>query len=171
MHGRAGPGAQQTADPADTPSQTPDLPAAPMLPPDLQDRSAEPPALSETALPQDPDQIQFTADQLEYDTNTDVVTASGEVRLYRQSDRLRADKVVWNRKTGQVVAEGNIVVVNPQGDAAYGDRIELTDTLKDGVVENMLVVLDAGGRIAARRGASARTASSPSTTPPTRPAR
>jgi LPS-assembly protein len=120
--------------------------------PDLQDRGTPLPPPSETGVPNDPDQIQFSADELEYDSEADVVTATGDVRLYRQSDRLRADKVVWNRKTGQVVAQGNIVVTNPEGDAAYGDRIELTDTLKDGVVQNMLVVLDAGGRIAAQRG-------------------
>ena len=148
--------AQQTADPRESPlqqtqpaeQQPPEETAAPSL----QDRAAELPPPSATALPQDPDQIQFTADLLEYDSEADVVTASGDVRLYRRSDRLRADKVTWNRKTGQVIAEGNIVVTNPEGDAAYGDRIELTDTLKDGVVENMLVVLDAGGRIAAERG-------------------
>ncbi len=120
--------------------------------PNLQTPDVEPPPPSPTALPQDGDQIQFTSDQLEYDSDADIVTASGDVRLYRQSDRLRADKVVWNRKTGRVTADGNIVVVNPEGDSAYGDHIELTDTLKDGVIENMLVVLDAGGRIAAQHG-------------------
>lgn len=119
---------------------------------DLQDRGTPPPMPSAETLPANPDEMQFTADTLEYDYENDVVTASGEVHLYRQSDRLRADKVTWNRTTGQVVAEGDIVVVNPEGDAAYGDRIELTDSLKDGVVQNMLVVLDQGGRIAAERG-------------------
>lgn len=119
---------------------------------DLQDRASAPPPPSETPLPEDPDQVQFTADVLEYDYDNDVVVASGDVRLYRRSDRLRADRITWNRTTGQVIAEGDIVLTNPEGDAAYGDRIELTDTLKDGVVENMLVVLDAGGRIAAERG-------------------
>ena len=142
--------AQETADPRETPADQPlpqEVPAA-----NLQDRLAEPPPLSPTAVPDDPEQIQFTSDVLEYDSEADIVTATGDVRLYRRSERLRADKVVWNRKTGQVTAEGNIVVANPQGDTAYGDRIELTDTLRDGVVENMLVVLDAGGRIAAERG-------------------
>ncbi|WP_277315599.1 LPS assembly protein LptD [Sphingomonas sp. AOB5] len=118
----------------------------------LQDRPVEPAPPSPTALPDDPDQVQFSADLLEYDDGSDTVTATGDVRMYRRSDRLRADKVTWNRTTGQVVAEGNIVVTNPQGDEAYGDRIELTDSLKDGVVQNMLVVLEAGGRIAAERG-------------------
>jgi hypothetical protein len=72
--------------------------------------------------------------------------------MERQGNRLRADTVVWNRKTGKVVASGNVAVTNPQGDVAYGDSINLTDTLKDGVVQNMLVVLEQGGRLAARQG-------------------
>ncbi|MCY1171185.1 LPS-assembly protein LptD [compost metagenome] len=72
--------------------------------------------------------------------------------MYRSGDRLRADTVVWNRKTGKVHASGNIAVVNPGGDTAYGDSIELTDALKDGVVDNMLLVLEKGGRLAARKG-------------------
>ncbi len=118
----------------------------------LQDRPQEPPPPSQTAPSDDPDELQFSAEELLYDYDADVVTAKGDVRVYRRSDRLRADSVTWNRKTGEVVAEGNIVIINAGGDAAYGDRIELTDTLKDGVVDNMLVVLEAGGRIAARRG-------------------
>ncbi|VVT02934.1 LPS-assembly protein LptD [Sphingomonas sp. EC-HK361] len=98
------------------------------------------------------DQVQFSSGQLEYDLNNDVVVASGEVRMFRQGQRLRADKVTWNRKTGKVFANGNIAVTNPEGDIAYGDSIELTDLLKDGVVDNMLVVLEQGGRLAAVKG-------------------
>ncbi|WP_294325354.1 LPS assembly protein LptD [uncultured Sphingomonas sp.] len=127
--------------------------AGPAVAQDLQDRSLPPPP-PESALPTPAtsDQIDFSSDLLEYDSNADVVTATGEVRLLREGNRLRADRVTWNRKTGQVVADGNIAVTNPEGDVAYGDRIELTDSLKDGVVDNMLVVLDEGGRIAAKRG-------------------
>lgn len=142
--------AQEVAEPREAPVRADALPEAPA--PDLQDRTTPPPPPTTSSLPDDPNEIQFTADQLEYDYEADVVTASGDVRLYRRSDRLRADRVTWNRASGEVIAEGNIVITNPEGDAAYGDRIELTDTLRDGVVENMLVVLDAGGRIAAVRG-------------------
>jgi len=119
---------------------------------DLQDRPVELPPPSETPAPADPDQVQFSATTLQYDTDTEVVTATGDVRMYRQGDKLRADKVVWNRKTGKVTAIGNIAVTNPQGDTAYGDQIDLTDSLKDGVVDNMLVVLEQGGRLAAVKG-------------------
>lgn len=110
-----------------------------------------PPAETQTS----DDKVQFSASQLEYVTDDDTVIATGDVRMYREGDRLRADKVTWNRKTGKVFASGNIVVVNPGGDTAYGDSIELTDSLKDGMVDNMLVVLERGGRLAARRGTRA----------------
>ncbi|MCD2315814.1 LPS assembly protein LptD [Sphingomonas sp. IC-11] len=122
---------------------------------DLQDRPVPPPA-PEVATDPAPgaadDQVNFSAGTLEYDYEGDVVTATGDVRMFRSGQRLRADKVVWDRKTGKVVATGNIAVTNPEGDTAYGDSIELTDSLKDGLVDNMLVVLERGGRLAADRG-------------------
>lgn len=101
-----------------------------------------------------PDQpvVDFIADQLEYDSDRDIVTATGNVRMNREGNRVRADRVEWDRKTGRVIATGNVAATSAQGDTAYGDRIELTDTLKDGVVDNILLVLERGGRIAARSG-------------------
>ena len=119
---------------------------------DLQDRPVELPPPPDATAPADPDQVQFSATTLQYDTDTEIVTATGDVRMYRQGDKLRADKVVWDRKSGKVTAFGNIAVTNPQGDTAYGDKIDLTDSLKDGVVDNMLVVLEQGGRLAAVKG-------------------
>ena len=60
--------------------------------------------------------------------------------------------------------------LTPQGDKLVGDNVLLTDTLRDGTIDNLLVVLESGGRIAASRGT--RPATSPrSTTPFTRHAR
>ncbi|HEX7875015.1 MAG TPA: LPS assembly protein LptD [Sphingobium sp.] len=103
-------------------------------------------------VPESDEQIGFAANQLEYDSNREVVTASGNVQLLREGNRLRADNVIWNRTTGQVEAKGNVSVTDPEGNIAYGDRFEVTDTLKDGTVENMLLVLQSGGRLAAARG-------------------
>jgi LPS-assembly protein len=99
------------------------------------------------------DQIGFAAAVVEYDSNTEVVTAKGDVIASRESYTVRADNIVWNRTTGQVVAKGNIRAVGPDGDVAYGERIELTDALKDGVINNLLVVLADESRLAANRGA------------------
>lgn len=100
---------------------------------------------------QQDEQIEFSADSIDYDFENDLVTAEGNVILNRDGYKLRADQVLWNRKTGAVVAEGNIKSVSPDGDVAYGDRIELTDSLRDGAVDNLLLVLEDGSRLAARR--------------------
>lgn len=96
--------------------------------------------------------IEFGSDQVTYDSETDVVTASGSVRMSRDGNYLAADQVVWNRRTGEVRALGNVVAMNPQGDKFIGDNVVLMDTLREGTVENLLVVLESGGRIAAMRG-------------------
>lgn len=101
-----------------------------------------------------PDQIvTFSADAVTYDSDNDVVTASGEVRMNREGNYLAADQVIWDRKSGQVYARGNVVVVTPEGDKLIGDNVQLTDTMKDGTVDNLMVVLESGGRIAASHGA------------------
>jgi LPS-assembly protein len=96
--------------------------------------------------------VEFSSDQLTYDTQNEVVTVSGNVRMAREGNNLRADRVIWDRRSGEVRAEGNVRIVNPGGDAAYGDSIVLTDTFRDGVVQNLLVVLEDGGRLVAAQG-------------------
>ncbi len=106
-------------------------------------------------VPDNEDQIGFAADALEYNSETEIVTASGNVQLLRENNRLRADKVVWDRNSGRVEAQGNVSVTDPDGNVAYGDRFDVTDTLKDGAVDNMLLVLQSGGRLAAVKGTRA----------------
>ncbi|MEQ8310150.1 MAG: LPS assembly protein LptD [Sphingopyxis sp.] len=129
------------ARPAQTVSGEPDLQT-----PDI------PPAPSDVPATTDEQQIGFAADNLHYDGDADIVTAEGNVQMNRDAIEMRADKVIWNRTTGQVMAEGNVMIRNPEGDTAYGERIELTDSLRDGVIDNLLVVLDNGARLAAVKG-------------------
>lgn len=100
-------------------------------------------------------QVDFSADQLVYDSEGDVVSAYGRVRMSREGNYLAADQVVWNRRTGEVRAIGNVVVLSPQGDKLVGDSVVLTDTLRDGTVSNLLITLESGGRIAAQSGSRA----------------
>ncbi|WP_373474566.1 LPS-assembly protein LptD [Sphingorhabdus sp.] len=97
--------------------------------------------------------IGFSATSVVYDSNTEVVTATGDVLVNRDGYTLRADTVIWNRNSGEVTAEGNIRSIGPEGDVAYGDKILVTDSLKDGVVDNLLVVLADESRLAAKQGA------------------
>ncbi len=112
-------------------------------------QEAEPDAVEAKATG---DQIGFSAAVVEYDSNTEIVTAKGDVIINRDGYTVRADNVIWNRTSGEVNAIGSVRAVGPEGDVAYGDKIVLTDALKDGVIENLLVVLADESRLAAKRG-------------------
>jgi LPS-assembly protein len=96
--------------------------------------------------------IAFEADEVEYDDKADTVTARGAVVLRREDQSVRADAVTWNRVSGQIVATGNIRLVDADGNQLFTDRVELTDELKTGAMENLLLALRAGGRLAAQSG-------------------
>ena len=98
------------------------------------------------------ERIEFSADEVAYESEADVVTARGAVRMSRDGNYLAADEVVWNRKSGEVRAIGNVVLLTPEGDRVIGDNVALTESLRDGTISNLLVVLESGGRIAAERG-------------------
>jgi LPS-assembly protein len=98
------------------------------------------------------DAIDFAADALSYDNKAEIVTATGNVVIVREGYRLTAREVVYNRTTGLVEARGDVVVIDPGGNQAFGDRVEVSDSLRDAAIENILVVLEDGGRLAARSG-------------------
>ena len=111
------------------------------------------PALSQPASPAaDEPRIEFEADRVEYGNDTQVVTAAGNVVLVKGDQSVRADGVTWNRESGQIVATGNVRAVDRDGNLLLTDRVELTDELKAGMIENLLIVLREGGRIAADKG-------------------
>ena len=123
-------------------------------PAEAQVAPTSPPAVEDPSIPvpSDTDEtVAFSADTVEYDTRAEIVTASGQVRMSRDGNYLAADRVSWNRTTGLVTAQGNVVVLNPEGDKLVGDSVVLNDELRDGTVESLLVVLESGGRLAAQK--------------------
>ncbi|MDN4634837.1 hypothetical protein QCD71_25360, partial [Sphingomonas sp. PsM26] len=60
------------------------LPAPPAGALDLQTRTAPPPPpAAAAAAPANEDQVQFNAAPRQYDINEEIVTAAGDVRMYR----------------------------------------------------------------------------------------
>ena len=104
------------------------------------------------AAPTSDRQINFEANSVAYDNNADTVTASGDVVLRSEDKSVRADEVTWNRKTGQIVGSGNVRFVDEDGNQLYTSRIELTDEFEAGAMEDLLLALREGGRLAAASG-------------------
>ncbi len=97
-------------------------------------------------------QVQFEADGASYDDNSEQISVFGNVVLRRGDQSVRADKITWDRKTGIIQAQGNVRLVDGDGNQIFTDRIELTDELKAGAMDNMLLALREGGRLAANKG-------------------
>ncbi|MCW2366612.1 LPS-assembly protein [Sphingobium sp. B7D2B] len=126
-----------------------DIPAG--AEPDFQDRPAK--AEAETvpmpAAPVSKSEINFQADRIDYDSNADIVRASGNVRVARHDANLSADQVEWDRKAGTVIARGDVLLVNERGDRAYADEMDVTESLRDGIIDNLLIVTNSENRLAA----------------------
>ena len=97
-------------------------------------------------------QIAFASDILSYDADAEIVTAEGNVVLRSGERSVRADSVSWSRRTGVIVASGNVRFVDDNGNQLFADQVELTDEFEAGALENLLLALRQGGRLAANRG-------------------
>lgn len=101
---------------------------------------------------EDTREIAFEANEVSYDNNADTVTAGGDVILRSEDQSVRADSVTWNRASGQIVATGDVRMVDEDGNQLFTDRLELTDELKAGAMTNLLLAFREGGRLAAAIG-------------------
>jgi len=106
--------------------------------------------LAEDSPFRDPDIIYLEADALDNDETTGILTASGEVEGRYQDRTLRADRVVYNLETGQIIASGNVVLIQADGSSQYADKLELSNELDTGTATDFVARLPDGGVTAAR---------------------
>lgn len=92
--------------------------------------------------------VTFIADQVEYDREAGIVTASGHVEAWQGDHVLRADKIVYDRNTDVAAAFGNVVLFEPN-ETLFSDYAELTQGMRDGVLTAMRTRLAENGRLAA----------------------
>ncbi len=97
----------------------------------------------------DPDIIYLEADTLTNDEAAQILTAEGSVEGRYQDKTLRADRVVYNLTSGQVIAEGNVVLVQADGSSQYADKLELSNELEAGTATDFVARLPGGGLTAA----------------------
>ncbi|SNB55425.1 LPS-assembly protein [Arboricoccus pini] len=94
----------------------------------------------------------ITADQLAFDQGADNLTATGHVELSQGDQRLRADKVVYDRRTDRAHAYGNVILLDPSGHTSFADEMEVTGDLKTGMAQGIRTLTQDQLRIAAVQG-------------------
>ena len=111
------------------------------------------PAATQTRPPIQTDApVLFKADQLRNEQKIGLVVATGNVEFTQNDRTLLADNVTYNQRTDTVTASGNISLVEPTGEVIFADHIELTGSMRDGVIENMRVRMSDDSRMAAAGG-------------------
>ena len=111
------------------------------------------PAAAQTRPPIQTDApVLFKADQLRNEQKIGLVVATGNVEFTQNGRTLLADSVTYNQRTDTVTASGNISLVEPTGEVIFADHIELTDSMRDGVIKNMRVRMSDDSRMAAAGG-------------------
>ena len=93
--------------------------------------------------------VTFTADEVQYDQNAALVTARGSVEAFQGGRVLRADELTYNRNSGVATARGNVQLIEADGQVMFAESAELSNQMRDGVLEGLRGYLLQNGRIAA----------------------
>ena len=100
--------------------------------------------------PANPDaQMLLEADELTYDDETQSVSAIGNVQIAYDGYTLVARKVTYHRASGRVIANGNVEIVEPNGNRIFAEEIDITDNFSDGFVSALRVETTENTRFAA----------------------
>ena len=120
------------------------------------DKPMFPPAKDRAQTPRAPvdakGEFLIRADEMLYDRENEIVTASGSVEISQGDRTLRADAISYNRRTEVVTASGNLVLMEPNGEVIFGEYAELTSGLRDGLIREMKMLLTDNARLAAAGG-------------------
>lgn len=93
--------------------------------------------------------VTFTADNVEYDRDSNIVTATGHVEAWQNDHVVRADKVTYDRNTNVVAASGHVVLLEPDGEVLFSDYAELTQGMRDAVLRGMRSILAQNAKMVA----------------------
>ena len=93
--------------------------------------------------------VVITSDSLRHDEQGGRTIATGNVQVTQGGRTVRADRVVYDRRAGRVTALGNVSIDEPGGETVFGDRVVLSEDLRDGVIERFRMLFPDGTRLAA----------------------
>jgi LPS-assembly protein len=95
------------------------------------------------------DEMYMEADEVIREDDKGLTTANGNIEVRYNGRTLRADKLVYDDKTGIIRGYGHIVIVEPDGSQEFADEVVLDDEMKAGVALGFSARLQENVKIAA----------------------
>ena len=80
------------------------------------------------------------ADQLIYDFDAQTITAIGNVQIYYDRYTLDAEKIVYDEKSGRLIATGGVRMLEPNGNIITTEQLDITDDFRDAFIGSLNVV-------------------------------
>lgn len=96
--------------------------------------------------------VLYYADNQTYDRELGILILKGHVEFEHQGNVLEADYVTYNETTDIVTASGNVRLRQSDGEINFADYLELTGDMKEGIVLHLRTVLEDNSKIAALEG-------------------
>ena len=87
------------------------------------------------------------ADELNYNSSTGVITAAGNVGLSYVGYYATSDHMIFNQITRELVLEGNVNIVDPEGVEYTADKVTVTNGFKDAVLNAMIMTTPDGATV------------------------
>nr|WP_234887024.1 LPS-assembly protein LptD [Sinorhizobium terangae] len=94
----------------------------------------------------------LSANELIYNRDAETVTARGSVQIAYGGYRMVARQVVYDQKSGRIIATGEIQLTEPDGNVVYADKMDVTDDFGNGFVQALRIETTDLTRLAAESG-------------------
>ena len=85
------------------------------------------------------DKMFVEAAEVRYDIDKNIASAEGNVRVYYHNRVLESDRLIYDRSSGRVYAEGHAKLTEADGTMYRGDRFDLTEDFRDGFIDSLRV--------------------------------
>jgi len=96
--------------------------------------------------------VLYYADSQTYDRDLGILILKGDVEFEHEGDVLEADYVTYNEKTDMVTASGNVRLRQADGDINFAEYVELTGDMKEGIILQLRTLLEDDSKLAALEG-------------------
>lgn len=84
-------------------------------------------------------QMLLEADRLVYNNDRETVVAAGAVQIEYDGYRLVARDVTYDRRSGRLIARGNVEIVDRDGNKIFSDEIDITEDFADGFLSALRI--------------------------------
>ena len=87
------------------------------------------------------EQALIEADSMSYAQDTEIVTASGDVKIQYRGRELRAGKITWDPKSDRIIARDNVILIDTDGTNATSQSAELQDEMKQATLKKFNLMM------------------------------